>query len=185
MSYAAPDASPGETELLLHNLTCLTLLVHGNFVPASKRYDGLTGGDLGGIRTGINLARDGEWHHVGVAWRSSDGRVEAYLDGARVFDGGPYKTSAELPAGGRFVLGQSQSGKCLADVGNVIWNCSTETLQACEVFSGDYGPDGLEAQVQRLRLWSKFVTANEVAQQMKDPFEGNSIGQVRRSCRSG
>lgn len=183
MSYAVPDASPGETELLLHNLNSLTLLVHGNFVPASKRYDGLTGGDLGGIRTGINLARDEKWHHVGVAWRSSDGRVEAYLDGARVFDGGPYKTSAELPVGGRFILGQSQSGKCLGDVGDIIWNCSTVTLRACEVFSGDYGPGGLEAQVQRLRLWSKFITANEVAQQMKDPFQGNSIGQVRRSCR--
>lgn len=179
VSYAAPDANTHEAELLLHNLNGLTLLVHGKYVAASERYDGPTGGDLGGIKTGIDVARDGGWHHVAVAWRSADGKVDAFVDGARVFDGGPYKTGAELTAGGRLVLGQAQSRTCSSAVDAGAVNVSTSDTSACDVLlSGSDGPGGLEAQVQHLRLWSKFLTADEVAQLMHEPFEGNSVGQV-------
>lgn len=180
VSYVAPDASPSDSEILLHNLSGLSLIVHGKFVSAADRYDGPSGGDLGGIKTGVDVARDGGWHHVAVAWRSADGRVEAYVDGARVFDGGPYKTGAVLSTGGRLVLGQAQSGDCMSAEDVVaVNNVSTSEPLECEVESGDKGPGGLEAEVQHLRLWSKFVTADEVAQQMQEPFEGNSVGQVR------
>lgn len=43
---------------------------------------------------------------------------------------------------------------------------------------GSGWPGGLVADAQHLRLWSTFVTADEVAQQMREPFEGNSVGQV-------
>lgn len=180
VSYVAPDASPGEYEILLHDLRRLSLLVHGSYVSASARYDGPSGGDLGGIRTAIDVASDGGWHHVAVAWRSVDGKMEAFLDGARVFDGGPYKVGAELSTGGTLVLGQAQSIDCalIEDTGS--GNTSTSDSTGCdEMLSGSEGPGGLEAEVQHLRLWSKFVTADEVAQQMHEPFEGNSIGQVR------
>ena len=175
VSYVAPEASPNDSEILLHNLNGLSLIVHGKYVTAADRYDGPSGGDLGGINTGIDVARDGAWHHVAVAWRSADGRVDAFLDGARVFDGGPYKTGSVLPAGGRLVLGQAQSSDCVSGDGS----SSTSSLSECEIVSGLEGPGGLEAEVQHLRLWSKFVTADEVAQQMHEPFQGNSVGQVR------
>lgn len=175
VSYVAPDASPNDSEILLHNLNGLSLIVHGKYVSAFDRYDGPSGGDLGGINTGIDVARDGAWHHVAVAWRSADGRVDAFLDGARVFDGGPYKTGSVLPEGGRFVLGQAQSSECVSAEDSM----STSGPSDCEIVSGQEGPGGLEAEVQHLRLWSKFVTADEVAQQMHEPFQGNSVGQVR------
>ena len=100
------------------------------------------------------------------------------MDGARVFDGGPYKTGAELAAGGNLVLGQAQSD--CASVGDVnVGNAPSSTSTACGLMSGNVGPGGLVADVQHLRVWSKFVTADEVAQQMQEPFEGNSVGQVR------
>lgn len=178
VSYVAPDASPSDSEILLHNLSGLSLIVHGKFISAADRYDGPSGGDLGGINTGIDVARDGAWHHVAIGWRSADGRVEAFIDGARVFDGGPYKTGAVLSTGGRLVLGQAQSGDCTSAESVVAVNVSTSEPLECEVESGQKGPGGLEAEVQHLRLWSKFVTADEVAQQMQEPFEGNSVGQV-------
>lgn len=175
MSYVAADASPGDYELLLHSLDGVSFLVHGKFVAASDRYDGPAGGDMAGIKTGVDVARDGAWHHVAVAWRSADGKVEAFLDGARVFDGGPYKTGAELAAGGNLVLGQAQSD-CDPVEGVGVGNASS---MACGLLSGNVGPGGLVADVQHLRVWSKFVTADEVSQQMQEPFEGNSVGQVR------
>lgn len=180
LSYVSPDSSPGDSDLLLHDLRDLHVLVHGAYVLASKRYDGPTGGDLGGIRTGINVARDQEWHHVAVAWRSSDGRVAAFLDGTRVFDGGPYKTGAELTAGGTLVLGQSQTKACaLSYEGSLGKSTGCQKHASNGTVDGIGGPGGLMADAQHLRLWSTFVAADEVAQQMREPFEGNSVGQVK------
>lgn len=182
VSYVAPDASSSDSEILLHNLSRLSLIVHGKFISAADRYDGPSGGDLGGISTGIDVARDGGWHHVAVAWRSADGRVEGFFDGARIFDGGPYKTGAVLSTGGRLVLGQAQSRDCTSVEDVVAVDMSTSEPLECEIVSGEKGPGGLEAEVQHFRLWSKFVTADEVAQQMQEPFEGNSVGQVCCPC---
>lgn len=190
LSYAAPYGNTrdsGDSEILLHNLSELRLLVHGKYVNALDRYDGPGGGDLSGIRTGINVARDEAWHHVAVAWRSADGKVDAYLDGARVFDGGPYKLGAELVPEGKFVLGQPSTNDCTAlsyaasntlDAGE-----PTEESTTCDASVVSGGPGGLVADVQHLRIWSKYVTADEVAQQMHEPFDGNSIGQVGTRAR--
>ncbi|CAM9487931.1 unnamed protein product, partial [Hapterophycus canaliculatus] len=178
VSYTAIDASPSDYEILLHNIKDLSLLVHGKFVSAADRYDGPSGGDLGGIKTGIDASLDEAWHHVAVAWRSADGRVDAFIDGARVFEGGPYKTGALLPTGGKLVLGQAQSSGCILAEGAIAVNVSTSGPSVCEVGREQTGPGGLEAEIQHLRVWSKFLTAEEVAQQMQEPFEGNSVGQV-------
>lgn len=182
LSYAAPDSSVGDFEILVHDLRGLRLLVHAKYVTAFQRYDGPSGGDLAGIRTGINVARDGAWHHVAVAWRSADGKVDAYLDGARVFDGGPYKSGAELSAGGKLVLGQPSASACVLSNSafDSVGELTTEST-GCDPPLRNSGPGGLEADVQHLRVWSKYVTADEVAQQMQEPFEGNSIGQVKLS----
>lgn len=190
LSYTVPydnTRDPGDSELLLHDLNDLRLLVHGKYVNALDRYDGPGGGDLSGIRTGINVARDEAWHHVAVAWRSADGKVDAYLDGARVFDGGPYKSGAKLVAEGKLTLGQPSTNECTA-----LSNATSDTLTAgepteesttCDMSIVNVLPGGLMADVQHLRIWSKFVTADEVAQQMHEPFDGNSIGQVGTGTR--
>lgn len=179
VSYAAADASPGDYEILLHNVKGLSLIVHGKFVSFADRYDGPSGGDLGGIKTGVDASLDQAWHHVAVAWRSADGRVDAFVDGARVFEGGPYKTGELLPTGGKLVLGQAQSNGCVMVEDTVAVSMPMSDSSTCEIESEQNGPGGLEAEVQHLRLWSKFVTAEEVAQQMQEPFQGNSVGQVR------
>ncbi|CAM9576530.1 unnamed protein product, partial [Scytosiphon promiscuus] len=179
VSYAATDASPNDYEILLHNLKSLSLIVHGKFVSATDRYDGSSGGDLGGIKTGVDASLDEAWHHVAVAWRSADGRVDAFIDGARVFEGGPYKTGAVLSAGGTLVLGQTHSSGCgLTEDTAAAYMSTSDPPPVCGIGNEQSGPGGLEAEVQHLRLWSKFVTAEEVAQQMQEPFEGNSVGQV-------
>lgn len=180
LSYSSPDADRDDTELLLHNLNGLSLLLQGKFVSADERYDGPSGGNLDGIRTRADVARDGAWHHAAVAWRSSDGRVAAFVDGARVFDGGPYKTGVELRAGGKIVVGQRQSeDECALRASEGDWNTTVWNTGTCGKMSEREGPGGLEADIQHVRIWSKFLTADEVTQQMQEPFEGNSVGQVR------
>ncbi|CAM9252504.1 unnamed protein product, partial [Discosporangium mesarthrocarpum] len=182
LSYTVPGGSPWGYEVLLHNPQSLSLLVHDVYVPAEDRYDGPEGGDLQGLLTGVNVA-DGAWHHIAVAWRAADGRVNAYADGAKIFSGGPYKTGALLSAGGRLVLGQAQNDgieTCVAaaspsgtEADIAKFNCGFGSLDGMRD-----GPTGLKADVQNLRLWSKFFTADEVSQQMHTPFQGNSIGQI-------
>ncbi|CAN0034001.1 unnamed protein product, partial [Phaeothamnion confervicola] len=109
LSYAFPGALADEYELLLHRPECLTLLLQQKLVSAAARYDGAGGGDLDGYAAGADVTSGGDgsgWHHVAVAWRAADGRVAAYIDGARVFDGGPYRVGAALRPGGSLVLGQ-------------------------------------------------------------------------------
>ena len=105
-----------------------------------------------------------------------------FLTGFEVFDGGPYKTAAELSAEGSLVLRQSQSGSYTVYDDVFAWKSSTSMLEACNVLKRDYGSDGLEADVQRLRLWSNLATSDEAAQQIQDRFEGNSVEQVCPSC---
>lgn len=180
LSYALPDASPAEFDILLHDLRSLRLLVHGAYVSASERYDGPSGGDLSGITLGVDVARDKAWHHVAISWRSSDGRVEAFLDGARSFSGGPYKTGSRLSAGGSLVLGRARATACDASRAGLLEFDQASPLSSigCAPSGGDGRLRGLAAQVQHLRLWSKFLSPGEVAEQMHQPFRGNSVGQV-------
>ena len=62
--------------------------------------------------TGMNLqtsvsANDGDWHHIAVTWRSVDGRVLLYKDGALLFSGSR-AAGKSLISGGMLVLGQDQ-----------------------------------------------------------------------------
>lgn len=58
------------------------------------------------VSTGIGV-NDGNWHHVVVTWRSSDGRVKLYKDGNGVYSG-TLKRGAFLSPGGALTLGQEQ-----------------------------------------------------------------------------
>ncbi|CAM9132571.1 unnamed protein product [Choristocarpus tenellus] len=181
LSYKFQRGSPHSYEILIHSPEALSLLVHSDYVTAEDRYDGPGGGDLQGIFTGISVA-DGTWHHVAVAWRSADGRVAAYLDGARVFSGGPYKAGVKLMAGGQLILGQAQDDNVCQIVEEDSTDESNGSTISCDLDTTARnprgGPKGLVADLQHLRVWSKFLTADEVSQQMHVPFKGNSIGLI-------
>lgn len=181
LSYTAPDASAGDSEFLLHSLQDLRLLVHGAYVSASERYDGPSGGNLDGIKLGIDITQDQAWHHVSVTWRSADGGVTAFLDGVRVFKGGPYKTGARLMPRGTLILGQPHASICAAHGDTHEYPGPNSPLAATKRGSssgGDGRLTGLVGEIQHLRLWSIVISTNEVAQQMHQPFVGNSVGQV-------
>jgi hypothetical protein len=58
------------------------------------------------LTTGIS-ANDGNWHHIAVTWRSSDGQLQLYKDFIPVY-GGTLATGTSMPTGGSVVLGQDQ-----------------------------------------------------------------------------
>jgi glucose/arabinose dehydrogenase/PKD repeat protein len=58
------------------------------------------------VTTGVAL-NDGNWHHVAVTWRSSDGATVVYKDGAPVWLG-VLHPGVPITTGGAVVLGQEQ-----------------------------------------------------------------------------
>ncbi|MCD4823548.1 MAG: DNRLRE domain-containing protein, partial [Phycisphaerae bacterium] len=61
--------------------------------------------DGGHVTTNIS-ANDGNWHHITVTWRSSDGQVKLYKDGDVVYSGTLKQGSTINPA--NLILGQEQ-----------------------------------------------------------------------------
>jgi len=112
----------GFHEVLLSNHRDLSLMIRDRVVSANERYDGFGEGDRRGLKLGVNLADD-QWHHVTVTWRSLDGRVKCWVDGALVFDGGPYKVGELVQTGGSSVLGMTQDGGCSYDGTGVLTGC--------------------------------------------------------------
>ncbi|CAM9564630.1 unnamed protein product, partial [Chrysoparadoxa australica] len=100
----------GQSQVVLSNPSSVSLLIRDNRIQSQDRYDGPDGGDRRGILTGINVA-DSNWHFVAVGWRTSDGRVQAFLDGTRVFEGGPYRQGATLQEEGTVLVGESLSAR--------------------------------------------------------------------------
>ncbi|MCK4891209.1 MAG: laminin G domain-containing protein, partial [Candidatus Pacebacteria bacterium] len=60
------------------------------------------------IDMGVSLTNDGNWHHVVVTWRSSDGQVKLYKDGNSQIYTGILQAGATLTQGGSLVIGQEQ-----------------------------------------------------------------------------
>ncbi len=56
--------------------------------------------------TGVS-ANDGNWHHLAVTWRSSDGQVEIYKDGVLAYTAN-IAAGEVITGGGSLVLGQDQ-----------------------------------------------------------------------------
>ena len=115
----------GYHEVLLSNHKDLSLLIRDRVVDAESRFDGSIGGDRRGIKLGVNLADD-EWHFVVVSWRSIDGRVLCFLDGANVFDGGPYRAGEVIRQGGSHILGMTQDGPCNYTDTGVLTKCEVK-----------------------------------------------------------
>lgn len=115
----------GFHEVLLSNPKDLSLMVRDRVVPSEDRYDGVSGGDRRGLKLGINVADD-QWHHVAVSWRSVDGHVKAWVDGALTFEGSAYKTGELVAVGGSSVLGMGQDGGCSYDGAGVLQSCALD-----------------------------------------------------------
>ena len=137
----------------------LSLLINDKVILEEDRYDGSGGGDRRGIKLGINLADD-DWHFVAVSWRGSDGRVIAYKDGEKVFDGGPYKVGEVLKSGGGVVLGRRAKRGCLYDHTDSV-------LSNCEFVENT----GFIGHLQNVMLMQGFLDNAKVAQAMKIPTE--------------
>jgi CUB/sushi domain-containing protein len=57
------------------------------------------------VTTGVS-ANDGNWHHIVVTWRSSDGQVKLYKDGEAY--SGTLATGTSITDGGSIVFAQEQ-----------------------------------------------------------------------------
>lgn len=86
LSYAVPDSN---NEFLIINQANLTIYVCGRTVS-----------------TGVAV-NDGEWHHVAVTWRSSDGLLKLYVDFKKRYSG-TLSSGDTLAGGGTFVFAEDQ-----------------------------------------------------------------------------
>jgi hypothetical protein len=150
----------GFHEVLLSNHKDLSLLIRDRVVPAEERYDGATGGDARGIKLGVHL-NDDAWHHVTVTWRSMDGRVNCWLDGAKVFDGGPYKVGELVRTGGSSVLGMTQEGGCSYSDDGVLTGCVLDETS------------GFVGQLQSFAITKTFATQESATLLMDIPVTLN------------
>ena len=51
---------------------------------------------------------DGQWHHICVTWRNSDGKWVFFVDGFGRISGDALATNHAIKSNGRFVVGQAQ-----------------------------------------------------------------------------
>jgi Concanavalin A-like lectin/glucanases superfamily len=171
LSYALPSSEPRALQLLLSDPDNLALLVADSYRIDSSSSP--SGSERRGLRTGIAVPRDSAWHHVAVTWRASDGRVHGYLDGTKLYDGGPYAVGAAVKQGGSLALGRGQySGGC-------VWPAaaSSSAIPQCN-FAADPANTGFTGDVQSLQLWNKFLTAADIDAQLHVPFAGDTAGLV-------
>jgi len=117
-----------------------------------------------GLRTGVNVA-DGEWHFLSFTWRSADGQVQAYKDGALLFQGGPFRTGVKLPQGGSVMLGQMQSAACA--------DASSSAAPLCH--PADAAQYGFTGELQNMRVWGRLLSNKELLHGMHWPFTGSQL----------
>ena len=84
-SYAATS----DNEFLIYNYQSFAIYRGGSNVP-----------------TGIS-ANDGDWHHIAVTWRGSDGQTKLYKDGVQAYSG-TLASGTSITDGGSLVFGQEQ-----------------------------------------------------------------------------
>ena len=178
VSYEVANAAEPYHELLLSSPRDLTLSLRSP-IGRGLRLGGL---DLVSLTTGGAATKDddssygskgGAWHHLAVAWRSIDGRVVAWLDGARVFVGGPYRAQTTLRAGGALVVGGAQAAgtPCRGAGGVAVANAACVTTGTA-LGGGALG--GVE--LQNVRVWSRALFESEdVAAELRWPFAPASL----------
>ncbi len=84
---------------------------------------------------------DGEWHHVVVTWRNTDGMCQLYVDGRRIWQYAmPNSIGTSIASGGTLIVGQEQDS-----VGG--------GFEASQSFEGD---------MDEYRIYDRVLSASEV-----------------------
>jgi hypothetical protein len=131
--------------------------------------DAFTGDDCQDQRehTFSNGITDGEWHHVAITWRSSDGRLQYYKDGTLKSTKTNEAKGDSLKSSGSLVLGQDQdtqgggfesAQRYIGRLDEVrIWNgiLSSSTISAWK----DKEVDSTHPNIGSLRSYYKFNRA--------------------------
>ena len=110
--------------------------------------------DNQGTSTGVS-ANDGEWHHIAVTWRSSDGEVRLYKDGLLAYSNN-VKVGATLPSGGTLVLGQDQDS----------------------LGGGFQGWQSFLGELDEVRIWNTVRSEPEIQANMYLSLNGTEPGLV-------
>ncbi|MBI1923309.1 T9SS type A sorting domain-containing protein [Candidatus Poribacteria bacterium] len=108
----------------------------------------------GSVSTGVS-ANDGNWHHIAVTWKSSNGQFEIYKDSV-LAGNGTVASGLSIGGGGVLVFGQEQ-----------------DTLgggfQLNEAFLGS---------LDDIAIWNRVLSASEIQATMKDGIFGDELGLV-------
>jgi hypothetical protein len=154
LSYVTPGNANGagyqELALVL-DPTSANVLIHGEVNEAGE----------GTLRTGLTFD-DGEWHFVAFTWRSADGRVQAFKDGALSYLAGGYRTGVTLASGGSLMAGQLQASAC---------STGSNGAALCS-YSGGFGFDG---ELQNVRVWGRELSNTELLHGLQWPFAGSQV----------
>jgi len=105
------------------------------------------------ITTGVS-ANDGAWHHIAVTWRSFDGQIKLYKDGAVAFSNN-IQAGQVMAQGGALVLGQEQDS-----VG--------DSFDVTQAFLG---------LIDEVRIYNRVLTASEIQDHRNSTFK-NEAGLV-------
>lgn len=127
-SYAAGSSTPNGNEFLLH-------FYDGDFrVYVNDNYCSIS-----------DVATDGQWHHLAVTWRSSDGRAQAYVDGTSKGEC-TVESGHKLRDSGSLVFGQEQDG---------------DSAPFCD-FSSAGGLTPFDGDLDEVVIYSRTLLADEI-----------------------
>ena len=90
--------------------------------------------------TGVRVS-DGKWHHVCITWKSSDGTVEAYKDGAFQSKKTGIITGQQIAPSGIWIIGQDQ-----------------------DTFGGGFQQrNAFDGSLTDVNVWDKILCASEIS----------------------
>ncbi|KAK9863294.1 hypothetical protein WJX84_001190, partial [Apatococcus fuscideae] len=110
-------------------------------------------------RSGI-ASTDGQWHHIAVTWSSSDGQVNLYDNGRKVWTVTRSK-GKEIPSGGTLVIGREQ------DCQGGCFDSMVGGKGKVDPVSGrEYGPQDFFGVIDEMRIWKTVRTPKQIEQSM-------------------
>ena len=114
---------------------------------------------VAGVSTGATgvSANDGEWHHIALTWKSSDGELKFYKDGALEYTHSePIAAGEVFASNGAFVLGQEQDS-----IGG--------SFDRDQAFAG---------AIDEVRIWNVARSGDSISKDMSRKLTGDEQGLV-------
>ncbi len=143
LNYAVPE---DDNEFFLYSTDAMTNLNPGVIRSGAVQLD-LSGG---------KTFSDESWHHMAMRWRSSDGALDVFRDGVKIYSTVDYQTGLAMATNGTFVLGQDQD-----NVGG--------GFDANQAFIGE---------MDEVRVWNTFRTDQQIAGNLHSRLSGAEPGLV-------